>query len=260
MMKEKMLRMAIVLLLLVAARDTQAKNDGDFYQITIYKCKSDSQVERVDAYLRSAWIPALHRAGIRDIGVFKPIENDTGQFRMVYVLTPFRSQAAWSDLPATLARDAVYQRDAQTFLNAPARLAPYERMESILLVAFQGQPHLLLPRTRDTSRVYELRSYESPTAALLDKKIAMFNHDEIKIFRRLGFDPVFYGRVVSGSHMPNLMYMPVFTDRIERNEQWKVFSFDPKWKEISSDPKNENNVSVSHIDSILMQSTAYSDY
>jgi hypothetical protein len=60
--------------------------------------------------------------------------------------------------------------------------------------------------------------------------------------------------------MPNLMYMPIFNSVEERNAQWKVFGNDSKWKEISSDPVNENKVSVSHIDSILMHSTSYSDY
>ncbi len=88
----------------------------------------------------------------------------------------------------------------------------------------------------------------------------MFNADEIKIFNRLGFNPVFYGKVISGSHMPNLMYMPIFDNVQQRDEQWKTFGSDAKWKEISSDPANENDVSVSHIDSILMHAANYSDY
>ncbi|HVZ97774.1 MAG TPA: NIPSNAP family protein [Chitinophagaceae bacterium] len=259
-MKRKISFIAAVIVFTFFLQKGYAKNGGDFYQITIYKCKNDTQVQQVDEYLKTAWIPALHRAGIKNIGVFKPLSDDTAQTKLVYVLTPFHSQDEWMNLDKLLSRDQAYQAAAEFFLNARAHEPPYERAESILLTAFEGQPHLLLPKSKDTTRVFELRSYESPTAELLNKKIAMFNNDEIKIFNRLGFNPVFYGRVVSGSHMPNLMYMPVFTDRIERNEQWKVFSFDPKWKEISADPKNENNVSVSHIDSILMQSTGYSDY
>ncbi len=91
--------------------------------------------------------------------------------------------------------------------------------------------------------------------------MAMFNTGgEIQIFNRLKFNPVFYAKVISGSRMPNLMYMPVFSNVAERDAQWKVFGNDPKWKEISNDPANENKVSVSHIDSILMHSTSYSDY
>ncbi len=82
----------------------------------------------------------------------------------------------------------------------------------------------------------------------------------MEIFSRLGFDPVFYGAVVSGSHMPNLMYMPIFKSVDDRNAQWKAFVDDAKWKKISVDPANENKVSVTHIDSIMMHATSYSDY
>jgi NIPSNAP len=89
----------------------------------------------------------------------------------------------------------------------------------------------------------------------------MFNTGgEIEIFNRLGFNPVFYAHVVSGSHMPNFMYMPVF-ESVEQNiAQWKRFREDAAWKDISTRPENENKASVSHIDSILMHSTPYSDF
>src|SRR5665811_2641265 len=75
--------------------------------------------------------------------------------------------------------------------QAPADRAPYESMESILLEAFSSQGQLLLPTTKNAERIFELRSYESPTENLLAKKTAMFNRDEINIFKRLGFNPVF---------------------------------------------------------------------
>ena len=151
-------------------------------------------------------------------------------------------------------------KEGESFLHADAKMPAFQRMESILLNAFDGQPGMVLPKQKDPNRVFELRSYESPTPHLADKKRAMFNHDEMKIFSRLKFNPVFYSEVISGSHMPNLMYMPIFKSVEDRNAQWKIFGNDAKWKEISADPVNENNVSVSHIDSTLMHSTNYSDY
>ena len=155
----------------------------------------------------------------------------------------------------------LYSSSAKSFIEAPSDKAPYERMESILLDAFSGQGHLLLPAAKNAERVFELRSYESPTLHLAEKKMAMFNTGgEIQIFNRLKFNPVFYAKVVSGSHMPNFMYMPVFESVEQRNAQWKLFGEDAAWKDISTRPENENKVSVSHIDSILMHSTAYSDF
>jgi hypothetical protein len=250
----------ITALLLGVSSSLFAKEQREFYQFKIYHLKNNEQVNEVDEYLKNVYLPALHRLNIRNIGVFKPIANDTATVKYIYVLIPFRSEKEWMQLDKNILKDETYTADAKNFLAAPVDKAPYERMESVLLEAFLSQGQLLLPAAKNADRVFELRSYESPTENLLAKKIAMFNKDEINIFNRLGFNPIFYGRVLSGSHMPNLMYMPIFKNVEDRNAQWKVFGNDPKWKEISSDPENENKVSVSHIDSILMYSVSYSDY
>jgi hypothetical protein len=213
-----------------------------------------------DNFLKTAYLPALHRYGIKNIGVFKPISNDTASDKLIYVLIPFTSLDQWMKINERLNSDATFKSAGESFLHADAKSPAFVRMESILLQPFSGQTFLNIPKPKDAGRIFELRSYESPTWHLADKKRAMFNKDEINIFRRLGFNPVFYAEVISGSHMPNLMYMPIFKSVEDRNAQWKVFGNDPKWKEISTDPFNENNVSVNHIDSILMHATDYSDY
>lgn len=258
-MKSNLFITAVVFITLFVQK-TYAKSGGDFYQILIYQCTTNEQVQKVDEFLQNAWLPGVHRAGVKNVGVFKPINNDTARVKEIYLLLTFQSASQWRSLSYTLANDIVYQKAGKLFLNASANEKPFERMESILLTAFEGQPHLKIPKSKDTTRIFELRSYESPTQELFNKKMTMFNKDEIKIFNRLGFNPVFYGAVESGGRMPNLMYMPVFQNVNDRDEQWKVFGGDPKWKQISSDPKNENNVSVNHIDSILMHSVSYSDY
>jgi hypothetical protein len=210
----------------------------DIYQIKIYHLKNSAQIAAVDDYLQKAYLPALHKMGLQNIGVFKPIANDTAAMKFIYVIIPFSSLEQWRKLDEALNNDVAYTTTAKKFIEASADNAPYERMESILLDAFPWQEHLVVPPSKDADRVFELRSYESPTLHLAGKKMAMFNKGgEIQIFNRLKFNPVFYAKVISGSHMPNFMYMPVFND-----------------------PVNENKVSVSHIDSILMHSTSYSDY
>lgn len=234
--------------------------DNGIFQIRVYHLKNNAQVKTTDDFLQTAFLPALHRFGIKNIGVFKPIANDTAAEKLIYVLIPFSSVDQWMKINERLEADASYKSSGEKFLHADSKNPPFVRLESILLQPFSGQAFLNIPKTKNAERVFELRSYESPTSHLADKKRAMFNKDEMNIFKRLGFDPVFYGEVISGSRMPNLMYMPVFKSVEDRSAQWKVFGNDAKWKEISADPVNENNVSVSHIDSILMHSTDYSDY
>ena len=88
----------------------------------------------------------------------------------------------------------------------------------------------------------------------------MFNEGgELTLFKRLNFSAVFYASVLSGSKMPNLMYMTIFENMAEHDAHWKAFVNSPEWKSLSAMPEYENKVSVSHIDSILMHPTEYSD-
>ena len=258
-MRQKFSLLIVLISAVMLANALPYKND--FYQIKIYHVKNNEQVSMVDDYLKNAYLPALHRAGIKNIGVFKPIANDTATEKLIYVFIPFASEAVWTNIEDKLNKDAVYLNSSKVFIQAPFDKAPYERMESILMEAFPGQAHLVVPPAKNAERVFELRSYESPTENLHKKKMAMFNTGgEIPLFDRLGFNPVFYGRVISGSRMPNFMYMPIFAGVEERNAQWKKFGADAEWKRISAIPENENSVSVSRIDSIIMRATDYSDY
>lgn len=235
-------------------------NNGIF-QIRIYHLKNTEQVKATDHFLETAFLPALHRFGIKKVGVFKPLSNDTASDKLIYVLIPFSSAEQWMKINERLNSDAAFKSSAEDFLNANVKNPAFERMESILLQPFSAHPGLTLPKQKNVERIFELRSYESPTEALFEKKVAMFNTGgEIPIFNRLGFNPVFYGKVISGTRMPNLMYMPVFENVQQKNEQWKRFGSDSTWKRISIDPANQNDVNVNHIDSIMMHSTGYSDY
>ncbi len=257
-MYKRFLLIIVLIIATVFAYSSPPKKD--FYQVKIYHVKNNDQVSMMDDYLKNAYLPALHQAGVKNIGVFKPIANDTATDKLIYVLIPFASEDAWVNISGKLNKDAGYMNASKTFMEAASDKAPYERIESILMEAFPGQPHLVIPTSKNIERIFELRSYESPTENLHKKKIAMFNTGgEIPLFNRLGFNPVFYGKVISGSHMPNFMYMPIFESIEQRNIQWKKFGEDPVWKDISTRPENENKVSVSHIDSILMHAADYSD-
>jgi thioesterase domain-containing protein len=87
----------------------------------------------------------------------------------------------------------------------------------------------------------------------------MFNvGDEINLFKRLGFNAVFYGEVIAGSHMPNLMYMTTFNNKEDRDKHWDAFGKDAYWKELVAKPEYQHN--VSHADIIFLRPVEYSDF
>jgi len=233
----------------------------DYYQIQVFRLTGKAQEEKVDNFLKNAYLPALHRAGIQKVGVFKPIESDTTSGKRVYIWIPFTSLEHFSKIQDILANDQVYQTKGIDFLGAPFDQRPFIRKESILLKAFPDAPNYFIPKhqTAPSERIYELRSYEGPTENLFRQKVKMFNEaGEIKLFKSLDFNAVFYAEVISGSTMPNLMYLTTFADMPAHDAHWDAFRAHPEWKAMSALPEYQNTVSKSV--KLLLHPTDYSDF
>ena len=238
---------------------TQPSNQA-FYEIKIYYVYG-SQERKVEAFLKDAYLPALHKAGIAKVGVFKPLETDIQSGKMIFVFIPFSSIDQYLSLAQTLSNDKQYVEQGASFLNAPYNEPPYNRHESILLKAFKDMPQPFFPEYSNpvSERVYELISYESATEELAVKKIHMFNEGgEIDIFTKYGFNAVFYGEVLAGKSKPNLMYMTTFRNMQSRDDLWRIFGASPEWRALS--PKEEYANTVSYIDRYLLRPTSYSDF
>lgn len=227
-----------------------------YYQIKIYHIKDAAQEKTVDQYLENAYLPALHRQGISGVGVFKPIQKDSAE-QLIYVFIPFKKIDHYLKLDQALEKDQIYLNAGKDYLNAAFNHAPFLRIESILLKAFEGMPFPAVPKLSSpkAERVYELRSYEASTERLSLNKIAMFNESEISIFKKLNFNAVFYGQVISGSKMPNLMYLTTFNNKADRDDHWTAFG--PEYKKIGGLPQYQNNVSKNV--TTFIYPTAYSD-
>jgi len=251
--------LTVLLAMLISVSGFAASRD--FYQVQVFRLTGKVQEEKVDNFLKNAYLPALHRAGILKVGVFKPIESDTTSGKRVYVWMSFKSLDHFAKIQDVLAKDEVYQTKGIDFLGAPFDNVPYLRKESILLKAFPDAPHYFIPsfKTSPSERIYELRSYEGPTENLFRKKAKMFNEGgEIKLFNSLNFNTVFNAEVISGSTMPNLMYLTTFADMPSHDEHWKTFGSHPEWKKMSGLDEYKNTVSKHVI--ILMHPTDYSDF
>jgi hypothetical protein len=255
-MKKLLIAFAIVIIT-VAAKDPAPW----YYEVRIYRLADSADESRVDAYLQKALVPALHRIGIKNVGVFKPIKEDTVYKNRIYVLIPYKSLSEIEKINAALLKDAQYQTDGSDYINSSHADPPYTRMETILLKSFKFMaspevPNLKAPKQQ---RLYELRSYEGATEKLYQSKVHMFNEGgEIALFKKLNFNAVFYGEVLSGSSMPNLMYMTSFEDRADRDAHWKSFGSAPEWKAIVDLPQYKNTVSKNT--QFLLNPTSYSDF
>ena len=233
----------------------------DYYQIKVYTIKDKTQETLVDNYLKDAFVPAMHKAGVAKVGVFKPIADDPAAGKKIFVFIPLKNLGQVEDLEDKLAKNETYKTAGAEYLNAPHDKAPYERIETILLKAFALHPDYFAPKytTPKSEQIFELRSYEGATEKIWRKKVHMFNEGgEIEIFKKVGSNAIFYGEVLAGSAMPNLMYMTSYENMESNKAHWDAFRKHPDWEVLKNKPEYANT--VSHIDKWMLYPADYSDF
>lgn len=236
-----------------AQEQTSITRPREFYQLRRYAMQTGPQVAMTEKYISEALIPALARRS-GPVGAFRlDIGPETPTF---YVLIPILAPAMAGTLELELAQDADYVKAAEPFWSAPAASPGFLRIDSSLLVAFEGWPRITPPAKG--KRIFQLRTYESPSYRDHILKVRMFHSGEFEIFKNAGFQMVFFGDTLIGQRMPSLTYMLSFADLAELDAKWVVFRNDPAWKKLSADPKFAFEAIVSNITNLVLSPLAAS--
>ncbi len=232
----------------------------DYYELRIYHGSSDEQISRIDNYLQHAFLPLIHKNGIDQVGVFKPIGQDTASQKKIFVLFPSRSLEHLAKISDEMVSEMEQKGNGGAYLNTAHDQPAYDRIEINWLRAFSHHPKLNVPKLAGQldDHVFELRSYEAASETLYRKKVDMFNAGgEIDLFESLGFNALFYAETLAGKNTPNLWYMTSHENMESREKNWDAFRNDPRWDKMKNIPKYQNT--VSHIDLYLLKATGYSD-
>ncbi|VGO16861.1 hypothetical protein PDESU_05453 [Pontiella desulfatans] len=252
-MKRRSFSATSLLACIAATAGAGPKAHRQFYELRRYLLDSADGQKALETFFKDVGIPAFNRAGIRSVGVFKELE---GEGLDLYLLLPFDSLDAFASLSGRLAADTTYRTDGAAILDAGKKNAPFLRMESTLMEAFDRLPTLRVPQKKD-GRIYELRQYESASFTHAQSKVEMFNSGgEIDIFLETGLDPVFFGRSLSGARLPNLTYMLSFDDMAAHDANWDAFKQHPEWNRIKALPQYKGT--VSNITKTFLKATDYS--
>ena len=138
--------------------------------------------------------------------------------------------------------------------------APYETRNEIVLEAAAYSP-AFPPAAGDPAkppRVYELRTYHSPTERQLQALHERFAGPEIQIFHRSGIHPVLYSSTYIGPDQPNLTYLTPFDDLAAREKAWAAFGADPEWVKVRTESIARSGQISSVIQISLFKAAAYS--
>ena len=221
------------------------ETDKQFIEVRYYRFKSIEAAAKSDDYLVNALVPALNRAGSKQIGVLREEEQQEQPLRVVII--PHESVHAFAGLTDKLAGDEVYQSEAADYLQQSKRTTSLVRIQSELLYSFDCWPRLKLAKElQGGARIFELRIYESSTEHFGNLKVEMFNAGEVPIFLDSGIEPVFMGQALAGDKMPNLTYMTAYADQAAKDAAWDNFRKHPDWKVLSKKAKYKETVSKIH--------------
>jgi hypothetical protein len=241
-----------------ASAQSAAGKPREFYEIRRYHLQTGPQTKLTDTYLAEALIPALNRLGIAPVGALHlDIGPDTPT---LYLILPCASLETLVTAELQLLKDQQFLKLAEPFRSAPATSPAFKRIDSSLHIAFEGWPKLTPPAStaHNGKRIFQLRTYESPSLQDHVRKVEMFHHGEFDIFQSSGFGQVFYSDTLIGQNLPNLTYMLTFPDMNDLNAKWDVFRAAPAWNKLKSDPRYSYEEIVSNITNIILSPAPYS--
>lgn len=222
----------------------------EVYEFRVYHMRRN--MTPLNNYLTKALIPALNRMGSKNVGVFSEISKS--EPAEIYMLIPYASFEDFGKTALALKRDKDFIAASSEYNQIPVEQAVYERYDSSLLLAFDGQPKMIVSSTRP--KLFELRIYEGYSEDAVRRKVKMFNEGEIDIFKDVKLPSVFYSENITGKYLPALTYMAGYQSMEERDQVWKNFSAHPEWQKMSKMPEYANTVSKIH--KIFLEPLPYS--
>ena len=217
---------------------------------------AEDQSKRLTGYLQHGLAPALERAGLKLNAAFGNLIGESGPYIVTVVEYP--NLAAFGQSLAKIRADSAHTEAAQKLASGSG--APFVRVDSTLLRSFDVMPRIATAPAASSqgTRIFEMRTYESPSFAALTRKVAMFNQGEAKIFERLGMQPVFFGEAFAGPRQPKLTYMLSYESLAARDELWKKFGSDPEWNKLRATPGLSDAEIVSNISNVILRPLAFS--
>jgi hypothetical protein len=232
----------------------ESAGDRQYLELRKYTFETETQRQGFDAFMKGTALPALGRLGIRPVGAFQDPKGPSP----VYLLLPHPTLESAASLNHRLLNDAEFERGGASFIGGTKSTPPFQQEESWLLLAFKGMPTVETP-VRSPGRIFQLRTYESPSLQTGQKKIEMFNDaGELKIFREVGLAPVFFGEALFGTKMPNLTYMLAFESPEALKAAWGRFGQHPEWKKLRAMAEYADGTILRGITNIELRPAEYS--
>lgn len=223
-----------------------------YYVFKFYHLRHSTQLARIHEFVTKGWLPALASHGGPKIFCEALVAPHMPQFMGI---VGFESLEEWTVLQARMQANQEFGKAFAAWEAGPE--PPYEHYSEVLVRAADYSPEITLAPGK-TPRIFELRTYHSPTWRQLGALHQRFAGPEIKIFHRVGVHPILYGETVMGPNMPNLTYLTPFDSLAARERAWDAFAADPEWIKVRRESIEAHGQIASVIQISLWRATPYS--
>lgn len=225
-----------------------------YFLLENYFLRQSTQLARINEFMSQGFLPAavkFHHGP--KIFLEAQVAAHVPQFVTVVGL---ESLEELSSLRIKLREDSGFQKSFTAWENGPE--PPYEHFSHTLLRATDYCPDVPVELNKGRARIYELRTYHSPTWKQLAALHQRFAGPEIKIFHRSGIHPILYTETVVGVNMPNLTYLIPFENLAAREKAWDAFQADAEWVKVRKESIDQFGQISSVIQVSLLKATPYS--
>jgi hypothetical protein len=225
-----------------------------FYVLEQLFCKSGTQLPRIHEFMSKAMLPALEKVHTGPkICLEALVAPHMPQFAAIY---GFESLDQMWETHTKLFGDPELLKRYGEFESGPE--APFEQQTNSLLRAADYSPEIAASPAGAPARIFELRTYHSPTGRQLRALHERFAGPEIRIFHRCGIYPVLYSSMLFGANLPNLTYLIPFENLAAREKAWTAFAADPEWVKVRQESVDKYGQISSVIQISLYKAAPYS--
>jgi hypothetical protein len=237
-----------------SAGHAAAEQKSGYFLLEHYYLRNSTQGPRINEFMSQGLVPALAKfhAGPK-IFLEALVAAHMPQYLVVLGL---KSLDELTSMRARLREDAAYQKAFAAWESGAE--APYEHYSQVLLKAAEFSPEIPLSAQGAAPRIFELRTYHSPTWKQLAALNQRFSGSEIKIFHRCGVNPILYSETLVGPNMPNLTYLTPFADLASREKAWAAFGADPEWVKVRKESIDAHGQISSVMQISLFRAAPYS--
>jgi len=196
-----------------------------FYVVEQYFLEQGTQPTRIHDFFSKALLPAMDRVH-KGPKIFLEAVMAPHLPQVVAIFGLQSCDQVWT-ISRALFSDKEFNRAFDQWESGDA---PYVSASASLLEATEFSPEIVVPEKPPAApRMFELRTYHSPTARQWKLLQQRFAGPEIKIFHRVGVNPILYASTVFGANRPNLTYLIPFDTLAAREKAWNAFAADEEW-------------------------------